>query len=96
MSWGVGRRRGSDPAWLWLWCRPTGAALIRPLAWDPPCAAGVALKRHEENRKSDARDSQLKTTAVWTGTAGKVVRNGSPAASALVPYLLHEEEGPAG
>ena len=23
----VGRRRGSDPTWLWLWCRPAAAAL---------------------------------------------------------------------
>ena len=31
----------TDPAWLWLWCRPAAAALIRPLAWEPPYAAGV-------------------------------------------------------
>ena len=30
---------------LWLWCRPVAAALIRPLAWEPPCAVGVALKK---------------------------------------------------
>ena len=29
---------------LWLWCRL--AAQIRPLAWEPPYAAGVALKRN--------------------------------------------------
>ena len=27
-SCGVGRRRGSDPVLLWLWCRPEAAALI--------------------------------------------------------------------
>ena len=31
MSCGVGRRLGSDPALLWLWCRPAATALIRPL-----------------------------------------------------------------
>ena len=36
MSYGVGRRRGSDPVLLWLWCRPAAVAPIRPLAWEPP------------------------------------------------------------
>ena len=49
MSCGVGHRRGSDPALLWLWCRPAAAAPIRPLvAWKPPCTTGAAL----ENAKS--------------------------------------------
>ena len=34
-----------DPALLWLWCRPAAAALIRPLAWEFPCAVGAALKK---------------------------------------------------
>ena len=34
-----------DLALLWLWCRPAAPAPIRPLAWEPPCAAGAALKR---------------------------------------------------
>ena len=33
-----------DPALLWLWCRLAATAPIRPLAWEPPYAAGVALK----------------------------------------------------
>ena len=45
MSCGVGRRRGSDLALLWLWRRLAAAALIRPLAWEPPCVVGGALKR---------------------------------------------------
>ena len=28
---------------LWLWCRLAAVAPIRPLAWEPPCAAGVTL-----------------------------------------------------
>ena len=35
----------SDPALLWLWCRPAAAALIQPLAWDLPYAAGAALNK---------------------------------------------------
>ena len=37
MSYGVGRRRGSDPEWLWLWHRLAATtAPIGPLAWEPP------------------------------------------------------------
>ena len=32
-----------DPVLLWLWCRPAATAPIRPLAWESPYAAGVAL-----------------------------------------------------
>ena len=51
MSCGVGRRRGSDPTWLWLWCRLATTAPIRPPAWEPPYAAGVALERAERPKK---------------------------------------------
>ena len=44
MSHGVGHRHGSDPALLWLWCKPAAVAPIRPLAWKHPYAVGVALK----------------------------------------------------
>ena len=33
-----------DLALLWLWCRLAAEAPIRPLAWEPPYAAGVAVK----------------------------------------------------
>ena len=48
MNCGVGCRRGSDPALLWLWCRQAATALIRPLAWEPPYAMGVALEKTEK------------------------------------------------
>ena len=35
-------------ALLWLWCRPTAVALIRPLAWEPPYTVGVALKKKKK------------------------------------------------
>ena len=41
---GVGGRYGSDPALLWLWCRPAAVAPTGSLAWEPPYAADVALK----------------------------------------------------
>ena len=34
-----------DLVLLWLWYRLAAAALIHPLAWEPPYAAGAALKR---------------------------------------------------
>ena len=53
MSCGVGRRRGSDPALLWLWRRLAATALIRPLTWEPPYAVGVALKEKAKRKKFD-------------------------------------------
>ena len=44
MSCGVGHRCGLDPELQWLWRRTAAVALIRPLAWEPPHAAGAALK----------------------------------------------------
>ena len=32
-----------DPELLWLWCRPSATALIRPLAWEAPYATVAAL-----------------------------------------------------
>ena len=43
VSCGVGCRCDLDLALLW--CRLVAPALIRPLAWEPPYAVGVALKR---------------------------------------------------
>ena len=51
MSRGAGGRRSSDPALLWLWCRPAAVALIHPLAWEPPYAEGVALRRKRERER---------------------------------------------
>ena len=50
MSCGVGCRCGSDLMLLWLWRRPMAPTPIRPLAWEPPYAKGVALKK-KTNKK---------------------------------------------
>ena len=50
MSCGIGHRRCSDQALLQLWCRPAATALIRPLAWEPPCAVGAALKKTKDKK----------------------------------------------
>ena len=51
MSCRVGHRCRSDPALLWLWYRPAATALIQPLAWEPPYAAGAALEKAKRQRK---------------------------------------------
>ena len=52
----------SDPALLWLWCRPAAAAPIRPLAWEPPYAAGAALKiqKDKKNPKKSPSETRYK------------------------------------
>ena len=50
MSCGVGPRRGSELALLWLWHRPAAVAPSGPLAWQPPYATGVALKRQKTKK----------------------------------------------
>ena len=51
MRCGIGGRRGLDPVLLWLWHRLEAVALIRPLAWKPPYAVGVALKKQKKKKK---------------------------------------------
>ena len=67
MSCGVGCRRGSDPALLWLWCRLAATAPVRPLAWEPPYAAGVAQKNGKRPKKKivlNSRQSKNSTGSV--------------------------------
>ena len=51
MSCGVGCRRGSDLALLWLWRRLVATAPIRPLAWETPYAAGAAQEMTKRQKK---------------------------------------------
>ena len=48
MSCDGGQRQGLDLAWLWR--RLAAVALIRPLAWEPPYAAGAALKKKAKKK----------------------------------------------
>jgi len=52
VSCGASRRHGLNLALLWLWYRPAAAAPIQPLAWEPPHAAGTALKRPKKEKKT--------------------------------------------
>ena len=51
MNSGVGHRCSSNPSLLWLWRRPEATALIRPLAWESPYAAGAALEKRKKKKK---------------------------------------------
>ena len=53
MSCGVGCRHGLDPVLLWLWRRPAATALIRPLAWEPPCATEAAQRNGKKTKKKN-------------------------------------------
>ena len=55
MSYGVGHRLGSDLALLWLWCRLVAAALIRPLACEPPYASDVVLEKDKKRKEKKKR-----------------------------------------
>ena len=51
VSCDAGRRCSSDPALLWLWCRPADTAPIRPVALKLRYASGVALKRPKKRER---------------------------------------------
>ena len=71
MTCGVGHRCNSDPALLWLWWRPVAAALISPLAWEPPYVMGAALKRQNKTKqKSQKHDPSLCTGGGWGSRQG--------------------------
>ena len=57
MNCGVGHRHSSDPALLWLWCRPAATSQIKPLAWEPPYAVGAAPKKTERKKEKNSEFS---------------------------------------
>ena len=59
LSCGVGCRCSLDPELLWLWRRPAATAPIRPLAWEPPFATGVALKRPPPKKKKERKKGNI-------------------------------------
>ena len=73
--WRIWCCQGSDPELSWLWCGPAAAAPIRPLAWEPPYALGVALERRkrEGGRKEGASFKFVEKKALETGLpAGEI------------------------
>ena len=41
-----------------LWCRPAAIAPDRPLAWEPPYAMGLALKRQKTKENKNFKNHQ--------------------------------------
>ena len=64
MSCGVGCRRGSDTALLWLWHRPAAIAPIRPLAWEPLYAVEAGLEKTKRQRKKEKKKKKKKPCIV--------------------------------
>ena len=56
MGCGVGHRRGSDLVLLCLWHRLAAVSPTGPLAWEPPYAMGIALKRKNKEKKKKKRN----------------------------------------
>ena len=71
MSCGADCRCSSDPALLWLLCRPAAVAPIQPQDWEPPYAMGVALKRQKNQKKKNAGEDVEKRESSYT-VCGKV------------------------
>ena len=85
MSCGVGHRHGSDPALLWLWCRPAAVALIQPVAWKLPYAAGVPPQKKEFDGVSAVAQWVKNPTAAGSGRCRS---------SGLIPSLEQWVKGP--
>ena len=73
-----------DPELLWLWRRAVAAALIRPLAWEPPYATGAA-QRNSKKPKSQKKKRKLFKWVTETGTSQLL---GPHCLSVLFIYLL--------
>ena len=69
MSCGVGHKCGLDPALLWLLRRLVATARIRPLAWEPPYAAGAALEKTTKQKQKTAYKALLSPSSTSPGAA---------------------------
>ena len=99
MRCGVGCRCGLDPMLLWLWRRPATTALIGPLAWEPPCAMGVAQENGKKTHTHTHTHKLFLETIIWEFRAGKrknpelhVVGSGSEPGSPCPPLAAPGEQ----
>ena len=89
MSCGVGCRHGSDPAWLW--CRPAAVDPIQPLAWERPCALGVALNIKAKKKKKKKKKTEVclaGAVGVGGGSSQPISRDMGDAKANIKPSLL--------
>ena len=66
MSCDVGRRCRLDPVLLRLWSRPVATVRIRPLAWEPPYAVGLALEK-AKRQKINKQTNNFKNKQKFSG-----------------------------
>ena len=64
----MGRRGGSDPALLWLWCRPVAAARIGSLAWKLPYATGSGPRKGKKDKKKKKKKRERERSRGLRGT----------------------------
>ena len=77
MSCGIGRRRGLDLALLWLWRRLVATALIGPLAWETPYAAGAAqemAKRQKKKKKQKKQNKKIPKNKIQEAKPNAITR----------------------
>ena len=79
MCCGVGYRSSSNLVLLWLWCRPAATAQIRPLAWEPPYAAGAEKKKKNKT-------SLLGSGGHWKRSIWGWQTQGNPSRSVYLPF----------
>ena len=76
VSCGVGCRLGSDPELLWLWCRLTAPAPIRPPAWELPYATGKNPPPQKKGQKKKKKSSMAGEEWVRVGYSKRLGVNG--------------------
>ena len=95
VSCGVGCKCSSHPKLPWLWYRLAAAALIRPLVWELPQAASVALKSQKQTNKQTKKKTQSSSqegcqSFETKAQAGEGRSGNMPGGSNPRPALTHE------
>ena len=67
MSCGVGCRRGSDLALLWLWCRPAATAAN----WTPSLGTSLCSRCNHRKGKKKRKEKEKRTIEKTEGSIGK-------------------------
>ena len=67
---GIGHRCGSDPALLWLWCRPEATAPMRPPSLGTSICRGCGPKKTKKKKKSVWRIWSIIQSAISWGRKG--------------------------
>ena len=92
MSCDVVRRCSLDLVLLWIWRRLAATALIRRLAWEPPHAEGVALKRTKDRKKKQKKKLVVPAVVQWIssslGALWQVLSQGRPSGLRIPNFPL--------